>query len=474
MADHDVPDSTDWLSTPLNALAAVEGALRCQVCKDFFKTPMITSCSHTFCSLCIRRALSNEGKCPLCRAPEQELKLRSNWSMEEAVQAFIKARPATLELARNKNTKKTASKRKTVEDHHESEDAPDGKRLRSSARLRSTRSAASSYTIPPEEDEIVEVPDSDDDFQPEPDDGLVACPVCQSRMKEWQVFKHLETCTGPTPKPRRTPASSSSSSFSQQRQQTKAPDRLPAINYSMYKEQALRKKMSDLGISNQGPRPLLERRHKEWMTIWNSNCDAVQPRKRSELLHDLDVWERTQGGRAPTTGRSVQNAAIIKDKDFDGAAWAAKHDTSFKDLIANARKTRLEAKKKAEEGAKESKAETPTTSPQEASNTDQPQPSRIPDEQPSIPPSTNLPEHQARTSNANGQESPNLANSTATAFPPTSSAVPMDIPVHKFQAQQSLQGTPPLSHPAASHESSMDLNNTQHTLIQEDFPQAQH
>lgn len=186
-------------------------------------------------------------------------------------------------------------------------------------------------------------------------------------MKEWQVFKHLETCTGPVQKPRGTPGSSSNTSFSQQRHQTKAPDRLPAMNYSMFKDQALRKKMSDLGISNQGPRILLERRHKEWMTIWNSNCDAARPRKRHELLHDLDVWERTQGGRAPTTGRSVQNAAIIKDKDFDGAAWAAKHDSSFKDLIANAKRTRLEAKKKAEEAANESKTDGETT-PQENSD----------------------------------------------------------------------------------------------------------
>lgn len=167
MADHDVPDSTDWLSTPLASLAAVESALRCQVCKDFFRTPMITTCSHTFCSLCIRRALSNEGKCPLCRAPEQELKLRSNWSVEEAVEAFVKARTATLEMARNHDGQRTTSKRKPVEDHDESGDAPDGKRLRSSSRLRSTRNATS-YTTPTEEDEIVEVSDEDDDFQPEP------------------------------------------------------------------------------------------------------------------------------------------------------------------------------------------------------------------------------------------------------------------------------------------------------------------
>jgi E3 ubiquitin-protein ligase RAD18 len=133
----------------------------------------------------------------------------------------------------------------------------------------------------------------------------------------------------------------------------------------MLKEQALKKKMLELGISSQGPRILLEKRHKEWLTLWNANCDAAIPKKRSELLHDLEVWERTQGGRAPTTGRVIQTAAVIKDKDFDGAAWAAKHDSSFKDLIANARKGREEAKKKMEEADK-------LTNDQSQSSTSQP------------------------------------------------------------------------------------------------------
>jgi E3 ubiquitin-protein ligase RAD18 len=54
---------------------------------------MITSCAHTFCSLCIRRCLNNDGRCPACRAQDQELKLRFNAAMEDLVEAFKKARP---------------------------------------------------------------------------------------------------------------------------------------------------------------------------------------------------------------------------------------------------------------------------------------------------------------------------------------------------------------------------------------------
>lgn len=97
-AAYNVTDSSDWLNTPLAPLRSVEAALRCQVCKDFYNTPMITTCSHTFCSLCIRRCLTSEGKCPSCRSSDQEIRLRRNWAVQELVDAFQEARPSILKV----------------------------------------------------------------------------------------------------------------------------------------------------------------------------------------------------------------------------------------------------------------------------------------------------------------------------------------------------------------------------------------
>lgn len=180
-------------------------------------------------------------------------------------------------------------------------------------------------------------------------------------MKDWQVFAHLEACPGPTAtqNPPRNPPLQLNAAH---RQHNKSMERLPALSYSMLKENALRKKLAELGISSQGPRSLLERRHKEFITMWNANCDAARPKSRVELLRSLDAWERTQGGKAPVTGRAVQNAAIIKDKDFDGSAWASQHNDSFKDLIANARKSRAATQQKA---AESESATTPQNPPQQ-------------------------------------------------------------------------------------------------------------
>lgn len=116
MASHDalfdVPDATDWNNTLLSGFVAVESPMRCQVCKEFIKTPMITSCGHTFCSECIRRSLSHNGECPACRAKDQELKLRPNKAMEEVVEAFQRMRAAALEVARAQPIESRSPKRR--------------------------------------------------------------------------------------------------------------------------------------------------------------------------------------------------------------------------------------------------------------------------------------------------------------------------------------------------------------------------
>lgn len=115
----------------------------------------------------------------------------------------------------------------------------------------------------------------------------------------------------------------------------KPPERLPIINYSLLKDTVLRKKLKDLGIPNTGPRPLLQRRHTEWMNLWNANCDSKTPKSKRELLRELDIWERTQGGQAQLSGDITDT---VMRKDFDVTAWSTSHEDDFKRLIANARK----------------------------------------------------------------------------------------------------------------------------------------
>ncbi|RKU47205.1 E3 ubiquitin-protein ligase rad18 [Coniochaeta pulveracea] len=355
---YDVPDSTDWMGTPLAGLMPVEAAFRCHVCKDFYNSPMITSCNHTFCSLCIRRCLQADGKCPLCRKNDQETKLRGNWALREAVDAFVASRAPILEYARKPAISATASpKRKARELSDEDVEEPTSKRTRMSTRSSARRGAEATSAMAQQEADGPDHEEPADVYTP--DDGLVACPICQSRMKEADINKHLDTSCAWKPSLPKTQPSTPKKATSQANllttqakpsEQAKAPERLPALAYSMLKDQALRKKLMELGINSYGSRAHLERRHREWVTLWNANCDSSQPKTRNELLQDLDNWERTVG----TGTRSLvygHQAPQVKDKNFDGSAWASKHDDSFKDLIANARKSKQKAEDKAKESA---------------------------------------------------------------------------------------------------------------------------
>jgi len=124
---------------------------------------------------------------------------------------------------------------------------------------------------------------------------------------------------------------------------------LPQISYGLMKDQALRKKLAELGIQNTGPRLLLTKRHTEWVNLVNSNYDSSRPRSKRELLGELDTWERSQGRNILNGLGGVETNSVMR-KDFDGAAWAVSHGTDFQQLIARARQ---EPRARSEEHVKE-------------------------------------------------------------------------------------------------------------------------
>jgi len=340
-ASHEIADSTDWLNTPLEGLSGLETALHCQICKEFYETPMITSCSHTFCSKCIRTSLSADGRCPTCRALDQASKLRNNWALEEAVNSFVRARPEALSAARQKkdvvgHTKRPGKRKRTIVESQDMEtQESEGRTTRSKSR-KVTGSQAS-------QQEPVEITDSEDDgnFQAEICvDGLVNCPLgCGKRMKIELVDPHLDRCEDERKQASRsksqTPINGLGGPTQSSRNSVKPHDRLAELNYSLLRDQGMRKKLEELGIPASGSKQLMVRRHIEWVNLWNANCDSHNPRTKRELLRDLDFWERTQGGKAPSNPGHLNG---IMQKDFDGARWASKNKDEFSRLIADARR----------------------------------------------------------------------------------------------------------------------------------------
>ncbi|EKX48127.1 hypothetical protein GUITHDRAFT_162534 [Guillardia theta CCMP2712] len=79
----------------------LKDCLKCQLCKDLLKTPMILGCSHNFCSLCIRRSLQHHNFCPICREPCVEGDLRKNALLGQVVQMYSSLRSTVLKKHQN-------------------------------------------------------------------------------------------------------------------------------------------------------------------------------------------------------------------------------------------------------------------------------------------------------------------------------------------------------------------------------------
>lgn len=173
----------------------------------------------------------------------------------------------------------------------------------------------------------------------------MACPICSARMKEVLVNGHIDTsCPGPgghsSSESNNISGPSVTTNLRLQRPSFE-PTPLPTLNYSLLNDTNLRKKLKDIGISNTGNRPALERRHREWLTLWNANCDAAKPRSKTELLRELDTWERIQAGPGTSRNYTMGSGGLpIGSQDFDIAAWSSKHGSAYHSLIEEAARNR--------------------------------------------------------------------------------------------------------------------------------------
>ncbi|CAK9107656.1 Postreplication repair E3 ubiquitin-protein ligase rad18 (RING-type E3 ubiquitin transferase rad18) (UV radiation sensitivity protein 2), partial [Durusdinium trenchii] len=94
-------DEWTWRDTALRGLEGVEQALRCPICQGFLAgAASLSLCGHSFCMLCLRRAVQIKPECPQCRKKCCSSDVNKNAALDAAVRAFVRARPAVLTAAK--------------------------------------------------------------------------------------------------------------------------------------------------------------------------------------------------------------------------------------------------------------------------------------------------------------------------------------------------------------------------------------
>ncbi|XP_062841498.1 tripartite motif containing 35-28 [Trichomycterus rosablanca] len=70
----------------------LESELTCPVCQDIFRDPLLLSCSHSFCRVCLEASWKNKSKktCPVCRKNCDEEKPIPNLALKNTSESFQK------------------------------------------------------------------------------------------------------------------------------------------------------------------------------------------------------------------------------------------------------------------------------------------------------------------------------------------------------------------------------------------------
>uniref|UniRef100_A0A060T995 Postreplication repair E3 ubiquitin-protein ligase RAD18 n=1 Tax=Blastobotrys adeninivorans TaxID=409370 RepID=A0A060T995_BLAAD len=321
----ELADPSDWGQTHAPYLSQLESTIRCHICKEFMTAPVLTSCGHTFCSLCIRSHLNDDVHCPACRSKTQSNTLRKNTVIEELTTLFRTHRKDLIQslssVCQNEShpdgLKYDAGREKQENETIRTERADDSdNNVRRSSRKRNIANYAGLDVDKAEDGQIGE------------------CPICGQRMKIAEIeTTHIVHCLNGQEK-KRQKTSFLGASAAKPKDDTN--QRLSIIAYNLYSPSNLQGLMKKLGIPHQGSKQVLQERHKKWVNLWNANLDSENPKPKSELLSALTKWEKS-------LAQSRQETFDVKK--VDRMTYIREHNSEFNDLIAQAKKSRKLAKK---------------------------------------------------------------------------------------------------------------------------------
>ncbi|KAJ7999207.1 hypothetical protein DPEC_G00213050 [Dallia pectoralis] len=370
----------------MTCLKNLDNLLRCPICFEFLSIPMMTKCSHNFCSLCIRRSLSNKLLCPVCNSITTEQDLRNNRILEDLITQFqiarqqmskahfdsppispktptstIKCKTPRIPAGSKEGSilyhfaqtgSRSSSTAFTTEAVPAERPTPLGKRqsctlLHSQTVKKGSRHAlnmhsnlqASVKEEPVDLDistglvSLANSPSTSQDVKPV---VKVECPVCSVGISQQFINKHLDNCLSRGEKN----GSLRSSQGSKRKPMGK-------LVYTLLSMKELKRRLKECHLSVQGNRDQLVKRHQDFVHIYNAQCDALKPLSAEDIAKEVEANEKVKNQLQGTTKRDLvfyknQSAAEIDELH---STYIKQNKSEFSQLIAQVR-DRLETAKK--------------------------------------------------------------------------------------------------------------------------------
>jgi E3 ubiquitin-protein ligase RAD18 len=117
------------------------------------------------------------------------------------VSSWLKVRPDVLEAVQKREdiSRRELHGKRKLETEDDAESRHSKRQTRSSSRRVPSLANNAEVVILDNEDESDPIDTMDAEESVQDSRGLVACPICSTRMKEEMVYTHLDRCQGPAP-----------------------------------------------------------------------------------------------------------------------------------------------------------------------------------------------------------------------------------------------------------------------------------
>ncbi|XP_049622255.1 E3 ubiquitin-protein ligase RAD18 isoform X2 [Suncus etruscus] len=347
----------------LAVMKTIDDLLRCGICFEYFNIAMmIPQCSHNYCSLCIRKFLSYKTQCPTCCVTVTEPDLKNNRILDELVKSLNFARNRVLQFAlesppispASSSSKKLVARvdtpvapkpslkqaGRTLDNFlmretggsaaellvkaKESKSSP-WKEAHASVR---TKESASVERLAPASS-AAKGPETPSTSAPKPS-PRVDCPVCGVSIPENHINKHLDCCLS------RGEKKESLRSSAHKRKP------LPKTVYNLLSDRDLRRKLKQHGLSVQGSKQQLIKRHQEFVHMYNAQCDALHPKSAAEIAQEIENMEKTrmrlEASRLNESIMVFTKHQTEKEIDEIHSKYRKKHQNEFQRLVDQAKK----------------------------------------------------------------------------------------------------------------------------------------
>ncbi|XP_036734123.1 E3 ubiquitin-protein ligase RAD18 [Manis pentadactyla] len=348
----------------LAVMKTIDNLLRCGICFDYFNIAMIIpQCSHNYCSLCIRKFLSYKTQCPTCCVTVTEPDLKNNRVLDELVKSLNFARDRLLQFSlesppvspASSSSKSLAAKVHTPVAAFK-HSLKQGNRLMENFLIREIGGSTSESLIRENESKFSsqkevntsaktkETPSKEKTAPGSSDASMfetpststlkqvtkVDCPVCGVNIPENHINRHLDSCLS-----REEKKESLRSSVHKRKP-------LPKTVYNLLSDRDLKKMLKQHGLSIQGNKQQLIKRHQEFVHMYNAQCDALHPKSAAEIVQEIENMEKTRM-RLEASKLNESIMVFTKDQtemeiDEIHSKYRKKHQNEFQLLVVQAKK----------------------------------------------------------------------------------------------------------------------------------------